>query len=249
LHFPVYLPLGPISVHPHWVFESLAYAAGYRVYVWQRAQSGDHLTDDRRTWVITAAVVGAAVGGKLLYLLADPALTLRNWNNPFYLMGGKTIVGGLIGGLIAVEWIKLRLGVERRTGDLFAAPLAVGIAVGRVGCFLSGLDDDTYGAETGLPWAVNFGDGVMRHPVQLYEVSGLALLALWLLRVAKVRHREGDMFKTFMVGYLGFRLIVDFLKPGIPLAGLTGIQWACLLVLMYYGRDLPYLLRLKESEG
>lgn len=249
MHFPVYLPFGPVAIHPHWVFESLAYVAGYRVYARQRARSGDHLTDDRRTWVITAAIVGAALGSKLLYWAADPALTLRNWNNPFYLMGGKTIVGGLIGGLIAVEWIKRRLGVERRTGDLFAAPLAVGIAVGRIGCFLSGLDDDTYGGETSLPWAVNFGDGIMRHPVQLYEIAWLALLALWLLRAARGPHREGDLFKTFMVGYLGFRLIVDFLKPGIPLAGLTVIQWACLLVLMYYARDLPYLLRLKESES
>jgi prolipoprotein diacylglyceryltransferase len=249
LHFPVYLPFGPIAVHPHWVFESLAYLAGYRIYVWLRARSGDHLTNDRRTWVIAAAIAGAAVGSKLLYWLADPALSLRNWNNPFYLMEGKTIVGGLIGGLIAVEWVKLRLGVQRRTGDLFAVPLATGIAIGRIGCFLSGLGDDTYGIETGLPWAVDFGDRVMRHPVQLYEILWLALLALWLVRATKGPHREGDMFKTFMVGYLGFRLVVDFLKPGVSLAGLTSIQWACLLMLMYYGRDLPYLFRLKESES
>ena len=58
----------------------------------------------------------------------------RSWS------AGKTIVGGLIGGLIAVEWIKRRLGVTVATGDLFAVPLIVGIAIGRVGCFLSGLD-------------------------------------------------------------------------------------------------------------
>jgi len=61
--------------------------------------------------------------------------------------------------------------------------------------------------------------------------------------------REGDLFKTFMVGYFAFRLLVDFLKPGLALAGLTAIQWATVAMLIYYGADLPYLLRLREAES
>jgi len=214
-----------------------------------RARSGDHLTRGRRLWIVAAAIAGAAIGSKLLYWMSDPALTIRNWNNLYYLMAGKTIVGGLIGGLIAVEWIKRRLDIKRRTGDLFAIPLAVGIAIGRIGCFLSGLGDDTYGVETSWPWGVDFGDGTRRHPVQLYEIVWLGLLALWLFRLARLPRREGDLFKTFMVGYFAFRLLVDFLKPGLPLAGLTAIQWASVAMLIYYGADLPYLLRLKEAES
>ena len=248
MRFPVYLPVGPILIHPHWVFESLAYLIGFRLYLRLRARTGDILGNDQRMWVVAAAIAGAALGSKLLYWLGDPWLTLQSWHNPYYLMAGKTIAGGLIGGTIAVEWVKKRIGIGRPTGDLFAIPLAVGIAIGRLGCFLSGLGDHTYGIPTNLPWGVDFGDGMLRHPTQLYEVVYLGLLALWLQRLASRPHREGDLFKSFMVGYMGFRLLVEFLKPGVSLIGLTAIQWACIATLVYYGRDLPYVLQLQEAK-
>ena len=226
----------------HWVFESLAYLAGFRLYLWLRARSGDVIGAGERGWVIAASLGGAAIGSKLLYWLEDPALTLANWRDPAYLMAGKTIVGALLGGLIAVEWAKRRLGIARRTGDLFALPLVLATAIGRVGCFLSGLDDHTHGVATALPWGVDFGDGVRRHPAQLYEIVWLALLALWIGRLARRQPREGDLFKAFMTGYLAFRLAIDFLKPGVALGGLTAIQWACAAALVYYGRDIPWLL-------
>ena len=247
MSFPFYLPLGPLRLHPHFVFEALAYFVGYRVYLKQRKRSGDHLSSRDRTWIVAAAICGAAIGSKLLYWLGDPALTVRRWNDVFYLMAGKTIVGGLIGGLIAVEAIKRRLGILRRTGDLFAIPLCIGIAIGRVGCFLSGLSDDTYGIATGLPWGIDFGDGIRRHPVQLYEIVWLGVLAIGLGWLARKPHREGDLFKGFMLGYFGFRLAIDFLKPGVTFAGLTSIQWACVMMLLYYCRNLPYIFMRKEA--
>jgi len=162
-------------------------------------------------------------------------------------MAGKTIVGGLIGGLIAVEATKRRLGILTRTGDLFAIPLCVGMAIGRIGCFLSGLSDDTYGIATDVPWGIDFGDGISRHPVQWYESAWLSLLAIWLVWLARKPHREGDLFKGFMLGYFGFRLAIDFLKPGIRFGGLTSIQWACVIMLLYYCRDLPHLFTRKEA--
>ncbi len=247
MSFPFYLPLGPLRLHAHFVFEALAYFVGYRVYLKQRTHSGDHLSARDRTWIVAAAICGAAIGSKLLYWLGDPALTGRRWNDVFYLMAGKTIVGGLIGGLIAVEAIKRRLGIVRRTGDLFAIPLCIGIAIGRLGCFLSGLSDDTYGIATDLPWGIDFGDGIRRHPVQLYEIVWLGVLAIWLAWLARKPHRGGDLFKGFMLGYFGFRLAIDFLKPGIAFAGLTSIQWACVMMLLYYCRDLPNMFLRKEA--
>src|SRR5262249_4539052 len=150
--------VGSLRLHPHWIFEALAYTVGFRVYLWQRSKEGDFLPWIDRMWLIAAAAAGAAVGSKILYWLEDPPATLAHWNDLAFLMGGKTIVGGLLGGTIGVEWVKQQRGITRRTGDLFAIPLCVGIAIGRIGCFLSGLDDQTYGIATTLPWGIDFGD-------------------------------------------------------------------------------------------
>jgi hypothetical protein len=185
--------------------------------------------------------------------------------------------------------MKRYIGLRQSTGDLYAIPLALGIAIGRIGCFLTGLSDNTYGTPTNLPWAINFGDGIPRHPTQLYEIAFLLLLIPILYKLvilsgaeasrsetsaeskdpsgssgttATSRHSlrarlpttndqrpstlflPGDAFKFFMVAYLSFRLLGDFIKP-YPriLLGLGGIQWACFLTLVYYSSDAIRWLR------
>jgi phosphatidylglycerol---prolipoprotein diacylglyceryl transferase len=309
--FPVYIPLGPYRLHPHLFFETLAYLVAFLIYLTLRRRFGDSLAIPIRWAVVAAAVAGAALGSKLLYLLEDPQLTVRSLHNPAYLIGGKTIVGALAGGLISVELIKRYIGLHQSTGDLYAIPLALGIAIGRIGCFLTGLSDNTCGTPTSLPWGINFGDGIPRHPTQLYEIIFLLTLIpfqyLVLKRIViqerivilsgasasrseadaeskdlalacgatapagnsprRVPHfspplREvgkslkasdeqaatiflpGDAFKFFMVAYLLFRLLADFIKPYPRLfLGLGGIQWACIFILLYYSRDVARWLR------
>lgn len=236
--FPYYLHLGPWRLHPHWVFEALAYGLGFRIYLALRRRSGDPIAGPLRWSVIAAAAAGAAVGSKIFYWFEDPWQTLERWPDPAYLMAGKTIVGALIGGLIAVEWAKRHLSIRTRTGNLFAIPLAVGTAIGRIGCFLTGLEDHTFGTPTALPWGVDFGDGISRHPTQLYEIIFLLLLAAFLWRRSLEPHENGDLFKMFMVGYMAFRLLVDSIKPGVTVVGLSLLQWACAGVLLYYARDV-----------
>jgi phosphatidylglycerol---prolipoprotein diacylglyceryl transferase len=238
IHFPFYLRFGPLRLHPHLPFELLAYVAGFVAFVRLRRNRGDSVADASRWTVVTAAIAGAAIGSRLLYWLEDPSLTIAQWHDPTYLLGGKTIVGALIGGVFLVEWAKRRIGEKHSTGDLFAAPLALGVAIGRVGCFLTGLSDHTYGVATSLPWGIDFGDGIKRHPTQLYESIFALLLFLFLLRLLRQPHREGDVFKAFMVAYLGWRLAIDFLKPEVRIGTLSGIQWACVAMLVYYGRDI-----------
>jgi phosphatidylglycerol:prolipoprotein diacylglycerol transferase len=117
-------------------------------------------------------------------------------------------------------------GITRRTGDLFSWPLCVGIATGRVGCLLAGLADDTYGKPTSMPWAVNLGDGIGRHPVQVYEI--LFLIALGLAVSVKRTLPEGMRFRIFLGGYLAWRVVIDFWKPQPLIDGLNLIQWSCL---------------------
>jgi len=212
---------------------------------------------------------------------------LSNLNNPGYLInGGKTIVGALAGGLITVELMKRYIGLRTSTGDVYAIPLAAGIAIGRIGCFLTGLADNTYGTASNLPWAIAFGDGIPRHPTQLYETVFLLLLIPFLYLMLKrtvilsevaarkaegseskdlvspdiatgvsrnsllathdsgLGTRLGDAFKLFMVAYALFRFLFDFIKPYPRIfLGLGGIQWACVLLLLYYSSDLARWLR------
>jgi prolipoprotein diacylglyceryltransferase len=153
-------------------------------------------------------------------------------------LGGKTIVGGLLGGTLAVEWCKARLGITERTGDLFVLPMIVAMMIGRVGCFFAGLADRTYGNPSNLPWAVDFGDGVGRHPTQLYEILFLALLAGGLLRLRKLSLPNGSLFRVFLFSYLAWRLAIDFLKPDPVFGWLSTIQWACLAGVLWYSRDI-----------
>jgi phosphatidylglycerol---prolipoprotein diacylglyceryl transferase len=209
------------------------------VYLALRRRGSDALDDLNRWWIIAAAAIGATVGSKALYWLEDPRLTLAHLRDPAYLLGGKTIVGALIGGLFAVEMMKRHLHITRRTGDLFAVPLCAGIAIGRVGCFLTGVSDHTVGIATTLPWGMDAGDGVMRQPVQLYEIAFVLLLGAFLWWRMRKPYEPGDIFKMFMVGYFGFRLACDFLKPDIRVfAGLSSIQWACVAMLLYYSPDV-----------
>jgi phosphatidylglycerol---prolipoprotein diacylglyceryl transferase len=207
----------PRALVVHSVFEALAYAVGFVIYRIERRRSPElSLPEGRDLALLLAAGVGALGGSRLLAWLDGAA-------------DGKTIVGGILGGWIAVEIAKRALGIRRPTGDAFVLPLIGAMAVGRVGCFLAGFSDGTYGTPTSLPWGVNLGDGVSRHPVQLYEIAFLIALGAVLLGV-RVRLRTGESFLIFVSAYGAFRVGVDFLKPGRPISpfGLTAIQLACI---------------------
>jgi prolipoprotein diacylglyceryltransferase len=238
--FPGIVHLGSLEIPAHMLFGTLAYAAGFALYRARRQRAGDTLSDDRRWTIVTAAAVGAALGSTLLAWLQHVLDSATTTHGPVPAWGGKTIVGGLVGGTIAVEVVKRRIGETRRTGDPFVLPLALGMAIGRVGCFLAGLDDHTEGGPTTLPWGVDFGDGIRRHPATLYEIVALGALAAW--AAAWSRHplkQEGDLFRGFLAGYAAFRFALEFLKPDDhDWLGLSAIQVACLVVLACYARDL-----------
>lgn len=236
----------------HLVFEMLAYTVGAQLFVRARKRHAPLAEPTQALSVAAGAIFGAASGAKILFWLQFPTFAFASFPDPARLLAGKTIVGGLLGGVAGVEIAKRLVGVRRSTGDAFVAPLLVGMVLGRLGCFAAGLDDATYGARTARPWGVDFGDGVARHPTQLYEIAFLVALGLTLHRWRDRLPASGDAFRAFMVAYLAFRWLVDGLKPphGAP-AGVdltapspqlygpwTAIQVSCLLGLAYFAWDL-----------
>lgn len=223
------IPLSGRSIPAHGILEAAGYIAGFQTYLFLRRRSKfPRVGDEPTVWIIVGCIVGALLGSKLLaiaesfpdYWKARHAIT--TW------LGGKTIVGGLLGGWIGVEIAKLRLRVRTRTGDLFVFPLILGIAIGRVGCFMTGLSDHTHGVHANLPWAVDFGDGP-RHPTQLYEIAALLIIAIAVIVRARLPFRAGDLFRWFMLSYLAFRFAVEFIKPvyTLPIVHISAIQIAC----------------------
>lgn len=149
---------------------------------------------------------------------------------------GHSIAGAIAGGVAAVEVYKWVRGIRGSTGLPFVGPLALGIAIGRLGCFFAGLPDYTYGTVTALPWGVDFGDGVHRHPVQLYESAAMfAFLAFWLK--ALVTHnveiiRNG--FYLFVAWCAVQRFAWEFLKPYPAVVGPFNLFHLICIVLFAY---------------
>lgn len=232
----------------HGLLEYLGIAVGMALY--RRALQADatatpgagSLLAPGRFAVMVGLLAGAALGNKAVYLVERPDVATA-WLAGQLAPLGQSIVGGLLGGLIGVELAKAWTGQKASTGDAMVLPLAVGLIIGRVGCFLAGLHDDTYGLPTVPPWGLDQGDGVARHPVALYEMAFVALLAAALQhRRASLARVAGLRFKLFLAAYLLWRLLVDGLKP-VPVAyplGWSGIQWTCALALLLY---LPWVWR------
>jgi prolipoprotein diacylglyceryltransferase len=237
--FPVVFHVFGLHIPAHGVMEVVAYAVGMQTFLYLRRRDPSPAVNFETTmWLIVCCVFGALAGSKILAWMELSPEQLRELGSPQALVGGKTIVGGLLGGWAGVEIGKRWLDVTVRTGDAYVIPLALGIAIGRVGCFLTGLPDHTYGVETQLPWGVDFGDGVRRHPTQLYEIAVVLLLgAIIALVRRRITHQPGDLFRWFMLGYLLFRLLVEFIKPVYRPSGLSAIQWACVagMIACIYG--------------
>ena len=213
----------------HAILDILAWLAAFAAIWWlSRVRGVQFPSQSFELTYIAALIFGAGLGA---YLFG----TLNLWLSG---QGGlaRSVEGALAGGIVAVELYKWRNGITLRTGARFALPLAVGIAIGRIGCYLAGLDDFTYGTPTALPWGHDFGDGIMRHPVQLYESFAMAAFAVFY--VAAVFRRDQYVLTNGFYLALAFyglqRFLWEFFKPyGALIGPLTLFHLLSLCVLLY----------------
>jgi prolipoprotein diacylglyceryltransferase len=252
MQFPVVFHLFGHALPSHAVMEVIAYSAGFQLYLLlRRGWKHPIVPIEQNLWVLVGAIFGALVGSKLLAWAESWPDYVRFWKLTHTLAmfaGGKTIVGGLLGGWIGVEAAKKLLGISYSTGDLYVFPLIVGMSIGRIGCFLTGLPDHTYGNYSSLPWAVDFGDGP-RHPTQLYDIVFLMLLAIALLVRMQKPYANGRIFRLFIFSYCLYRFCIEFIKPTYRhYLGLSAIQLACLTAACISG-SLLYARSVKSTVG
>ena len=227
---PVLFRLWGRDVPSHAFFVGLGVAVAAVVFL-REARSRGQLREETLV-AVAGALVGGAVGMRLSGLLRhlhpaeNPGLAVA-WQS-----GARSILGGLTGAYLGVLLAKRLIGYRVRTGDLFAPAVAAGMAVGRVGCYLT----EPPGRPTSLPWGVHAppslpgcagcAAGAAMHPSFLYEIA-FQLAALAALYWLKPRlHAPGELFTVYVAAYATFRFGVEFTRANETVwADLTRPQW------------------------
>lgn len=217
----------------HYIFDVLALFSGVLMSFWFRHKYGLQrpagvTQESQHHYYLLALLFGLIAGSLLLGTLN------LHWSGQVGV--AKSMLGGVFGAIVSAEIFKYFAGIRQSTGLYFVPGLMVLIAVGRIGCFLAGLEDFTYGIETTLPWGVDFGDGLKRHPVQLYETLAL-LVGLLILLVSYPKHPrfwQAQGFYIFVLFYAGQRFLWENLKPYSAVFGTVNLfQLLCLGLVGY----------------
>lgn len=242
MNFPFTIEVDSVKLPVHLIFEVLGFFIGFKYYSYLRKKSGDVISSSNRIWILIGAIFGSFIGSRLVGGLENPANIAGANNILLYFYSNKTVLGGFVGGLFGVEIVKKIIGEKNASGDLFTYPIILGLIIGRLGCFSMGVYENTYGIETTFFTGMDLGDGVLRHPVTLYEIGFLMLLWFFIKLIDKrIKLANGSQFKIFFITYFVFRFFCDFLKPGTRvIIGLSTIQLTCLIGLLWYIR---YILK------
>lgn len=208
--------------------------------------------------IVFAALVGGVVGARGYYVIQHYSEVKHDLLGSVFSGSGLVWYGGAIGGAIGVLlWMRWRDAMQLRMFDMCATALALGYAIGRIGCQVSG--DGDYGISSSLPWAMGYPHGtvptppgVRVQPTPIYETVMMCLVAylLWRLRD---RVRPGVVFALYLLLSGLERFLVEFVRRNTEvLAGLTTPQLESLVLMAIGGVWLALIARqggLAEPRG
>jgi phosphatidylglycerol:prolipoprotein diacylglycerol transferase len=231
---PEIFQIGPLHLRSYGLMLALAFLLGLALAL--RDGTRRDLDPDKLIDVGLVVLVAGVVGARLLYVIGHPGEFQGRWHEVFYVWhGGLTLWGGFLLAVPAGLWFVRRARLPMwETADVFAAPVAIGAALGRFGCYLNGC---CYGVPTGLPWGIRFPAGSLPfaqfggaalHPSQLYNVlAGLATFVV--VTLVGPRLRAPGQRWWLMLGLYGLlRAAVDLSRYYEPSA--VWAQWGPLAV-------------------
>ncbi len=250
--FPILFRSSDFSIPTAGVIHALAFTLGlwwtYRQA--RRATIDPKIVMDLATVILVWAIIGARIfsilfDGNLEWYLQNPHEMLMAWK------GGFTFYGGFLFGALAGIWyIRKHKGLGWQIADITAPGLALGIAIGRLGCFASG---DSYGKASQLPWAVTFTDpqslatlGIPVHPTQLYSVITNLVVFGILLRWQSRTRFKGELFLMFMILYAIARSFVEIFRNdprGVYFDGLISTSQIVSIIVILIAGALYYFRR------
>lgn len=215
--YPVLIKIGPLTIHTYGFLIAVGFLVALGLAV--REARKQEISQDKLTDLAFYCLLSAIIGSRLFFIFTNwgyyrdhPADTLKIWE------GGLVFYGGLIFAVPTALWFIRRSGLQLwKTFDLFAPSIAIGHAIGRLGCFCAGC---CYGKPApGLPWAVIFSDphslalrGVPLHPSQLYEAAGEFLNFLLLLTLRRYQTFEGQLFWLYIMNYAVIRSVIEIFR-------------------------------------
>jgi len=207
------------------IFIALSLAAAVIMYVYN-SRNSESLRSDEAIKIVIAAFVGGIIGAKLPVVLLN--LT-QGWNGIETILAGRTIVGGMIGGLLSVILVKRHFKIKKRYGNVLAPSVALAMAIGRIGCFLSGC---CYGIPTNTALGCDFGDGLLRYPTQLFEMT-FCLISFVILQLTFRKMKPGQALTLYFLGYFIFRVCIEFIRVNPMYMNLTVYQWISLAGIIF----------------
>jgi len=238
------ITIGSTQINSYSLCILLGLAAATLFYIIDIKNFGESVKSNSYFIAISAIICGS-IGAKIpaaleLYFKFPDAVL-----STYILSSGRTILGGLMGGFIGVKITKKLLRIEERRGNELAPSIAIGMVFGRLACFLAGC---CYGIPTRLPWGIDFGDGIMRHPTQLYEIAFHGYMVYYLISRRKHNPQPGIQLKEYFLFYFIFRFFIEFIRINpIVLLNLSGYQVACIVFIIgllvktkgkvFYGRS------------
>ncbi|HYI35086.1 MAG TPA: prolipoprotein diacylglyceryl transferase family protein [Thermoleophilaceae bacterium] len=220
------LELGPLTLQTFGICFAFAFLASGAIVAKRLKELS--LPVDWAYEIVFAAAIGGVVGSRLDYLLQNWSDVSDDLLGNLFSGSGLVWFGGLVGGALGVIlWARWRGFLEWRLFDACAPALAMGYAVGRIGCQLSG--DGDYGKPTDMWWGMSYPEGTRPttdqvHPTPVFETAAMALIALLLWNL-RDRYRPGVLFGLYLVLAGTERLLVEFIRRNdAVVAGLTQPQ-------------------------
>lgn len=236
---PILFEILGFEVPSYTFFVTLGLIIGIMIYLYLAKSEKKY--NDNTIMIFAAAMIFGILGAKLPILISNFKYIVNDPTNIALYLSGRTVVGGLIGGTIGVVIVKRLLNIKDRRGNLIAPAAAIGIAIGRIGCLFQGC---CYGKPTTLGIGMNFGDDVLRHPTQIYEIIFHTTMFIVLLILRKKENKPGKLFKLYVSSYFIFRFLTEFIRVEPKgFLNLSGYQIAALIGIILINLKEVYLKR------
>jgi phosphatidylglycerol:prolipoprotein diacylglycerol transferase len=239
--YPDLFSIGPVTLHSYGLFVAMGFFVG--LLVTKRLGDAAGISREQVMDMGFVIILSAIIGSRVMYVLMNTSYYTRNPLDMFKIwQGGLVFSGGVLGVVLTMVWYIKRHGLSiGKIADLWAPAIAIGEAIGRIGCLMAGC---CYGRPTGTEWGITFTDphslacplNVPLHPTQIYSSLSGFIIFLVVMTLYSKKKFEGQVFLWFLILHSTARLAIERFRGddrGIFLnSGMSMTQFVAILILI-----------------